>query len=395
LVSCLNDNNRAEEAVTLLTEHLSKNPTDKEARYVLINSLTLAAKYDEVAKEVSNILLYDKKDIQAYRLLSRSFYTQGNYTMSLVTAREANGLIQEDQPETLKDEKGSPIVGADGNPKSGKVGDAGIWNNMGVTYLAIEDEPEALSAFRSAIEADSLHKEANMNLGYIYLKSGNHQKAKVCFESVLQTSAKSLDAKIGLAVALRGDKDLKGAEKIYSDLLKSSRKTPIIYYNSATFYEKYRKDYKTAKKILQDYQVIDSMDEMVAQRLVRVEESQRLEEERIREEQQKKKEAEEREKRQQKAFADLKVQTAAARTDYKALESCASAEEGLMEVDMYLEQVEDLISSGEADIAGDALPFVQEAQATMEVLKAECAGEAAPQEDGAEPDTESTEPAPE
>ena len=55
--------------------------------------------------------------------------------------------------------------------------DAGILNNMGVTFLAMEDEPSAIGYFQEAIEIEPNHVEANLNLGFIALNSGNYQFA--------------------------------------------------------------------------------------------------------------------------------------------------------------------------------------------------------------------------
>jgi hypothetical protein len=243
-----------------------------------------------------------------------------------------------------------------------------------------------------------------------------------------------LEAKIGKAVALRGNKDLDKAEDLYEELLKSNTKNPLVYINAATFHEKYakKKDYAKAKEILDKYQQLYPEDTSVMDRLARVEESQRLEKERLEKEAEERRKEAERKKRQEKAFTDLQEKAVKARADYKSLESCAAAEEGLMEVDMYLEQVEEVINlpnvptddkdnfideDGEIltndegtpltssekkdyvkekkmeaiEMAGDILPFVEEAQASLDALKAECSGAPAP-EGGDNPEVETETP---
>ena len=424
LITALNKTQKYDEAADMLRKELEKKPRDSELRYSLVDTLTLAGKYEDAAQQVSEVLIYNKKDIQAYRLLSRTYYAQGKYEMSKITAEEANNIIMKDQPETLVDGSGAPINDENGQPKSGKVGDAGIWNNIGVTYLAMKDEPSALYSFLQATTADASHMQANMNLGFIYLKSGNHQKALERFETALKSDPKNLDAKIGKAVALRGTDRLSDAEAVYKELLKSNTKNPLVYINAATFYEKYasKKDYAKAKEILEQYRGLFPDDTSVFERIARVEESQRIEEERRIERERKAKEAKERQKRQEQAFVDLQQQAAKAKTDYAAIESCELAAEGLMEVSMYLEQVEGVINPVATDengnfideygelvtndegnplsdsekkdyvkekkqeaveMAGDLLTFVEEAQSKLDTLKETCAG-AAPTDDGTE-----------
>ena len=428
LVKALNETKKYDEAAEMLKKEIEKSPRNSELHYALVDTFTLAGQYDAAVKQVSEVLIYNKKDIQAYRLLSRAYYAQGKYEMSRVTAEEANNIVMKDQPDTLADANGAPVNDENGQPKSGKVGDAGIWNNIGVTYLAMKDEPSALYSFIQATNANASHIQANMNLGFIYLKSGNHQKALERFETALQANPNNIDAKLGKAVALRGTERLNEAESLYKELLKSNTKNPLIYINAATFYEKYagKKDYAKAKEILETYKNDFPEDTTVFERIARVEESQRIEEERRKERERKAKEAEERRKRQEQAFTDLKKQASTARADFKSLEGCESAAEGLMEVDMYLEQVEEVINlpnvakdengnfldeEGEiitndegnpltdsekkefvkekkqeaVEMAGDILPFVEEAQTALDGLKAECSGSPAPTEEPTEP----------
>ena len=68
----------------------------------------------------------------------------------------------------------------------------------------------------------------------------------------------------------------------------------------------------------------------------------------------------------------LKKEYEVADKDYQALISCAEAEEQLMEIQMYLEQVKELIDTNDFETAGDATPFVREAQAGLNELKEPC-----------------------
>ena len=341
----LRANGNSAEAVEHLQKYFDANKKEKEVQYALVETKTEAGLYDEANKDVEQILLYAPKDVRAYQLLSRNYHAQKNYKMSLLCAEKANEI-------------------ADGDP--------GILNNMGVTYLEMENEPAAIDSFLSALEKDPEHLEANLNLGFVSLASGNYGLAKEKFEAALKKNPENIDVKVGLAVAFRGLGEEKEAEKIYKKLLKEKPNAQIIYFNAATLYEKYFKKYKDAKNILQDYRTRNPNDLSVEERIARVEKSEAEALERKRLEEQRKREEAERKKRQKEEFAVLKQEYEAADKDYQALTSCAEAEEKLMEIQMYLEQVKELIDTNDFETAGDAMPFVREAQAGLNELKEPC-----------------------
>ena len=169
-----------------------------------------------------------------------------------------------------------------------------------------------------------------------------------------------------------GTQDVDGAQKIYKKLLKEKPNAQIIYFNAATLYEKYKKKYKDAANILEEYKTRNPEDPAVDERIARVQESERIAEERKREEERKRKEEAERKKRQKEEFATLKKEYSEADKDYKALQSCADAAEKLEELQMYLEQVKELIDTNDFELAADATPFVREAQAGLNELKPLC-----------------------
>ena len=347
---------KSADAVPHLKAFSDKNPQNKEVLYSLVESYTEAELYEEAHKSIENILLYAPKDVKAYRLLSRNFHAKGDYKMSLLCAEKADEIAK---------------------------GDPGILNNMGVTYLEMKNEPAAIDSFLTALSKDESHLEANLNLGFLSLASGNYNLAKEKFEAARKKYPQNVDVSVGLAVALRGLGDIDGAQKIYKKLLKEKPNAQIIYFNAATFYEKYRKKYKDAANVLEEYKSRNPEDPAVDERIARVQESQRIEEERKKEEERKRKEEALRKKRQKEEFATLKKEYAVAEADYKAIKeaNCAEAEEKLMELEMYLEQVKELIDTNDIETAGDATPFVREAQAGLDELKPLCGlGGEAPEE---------------
>jgi hypothetical protein len=70
-----------------------------------------------------------------------------------------------------------------------------------------------------------------------------------------------------------------------------------------------------------------------------------------------------------------------------ALASCGDAADVLEMVAMYLEQGEMVISENDAEMAGDVISFMDEAQANLDEIKTVCGGGApAPSEETPSPD---------
>ena len=186
----------------------------------------------------------DSTNITVYQLLSRTFYQNGQFDMSLLCAEKANEMLM-----SVAKEKGQPAKK-----------DAGILNNMGVTFLAMEDEPSAFGYFQEAIGIEPNHVEAILNLGFIALNSGNYQFALEKFDAALVTNANHMSAKLGRAVALRGTQDFDGASKLYEQILDGSAADRIAYFNAATLEAKYQKDYKKAQQLLEEYKSANPSD---------------------------------------------------------------------------------------------------------------------------------------
>ncbi|MEC7986251.1 MAG: tetratricopeptide repeat protein [Myxococcota bacterium] len=387
----LRENKRSADASKLLQAYHDKNPKDSEVLYSLVESYTESELYDEANKAIEKILLYNPKDVKAYRLLSRNYHAQQDYAMSLLCAEKANEIAE---------------------------GDPGISNNMGVTYLEMKKEPQAIQKFKDALQKDNAHLEANLNMGFVSLASGNYGLAQQRFDAALTKHPEHVLLKVGHAIALRGNGETKAAEKIYKELLKKKPSEQIVYFNAATFYAKYKKNYKEAEKILQDYKSRFPEELAVEERIDRVLKLQAEEEARKEAERKKKEEERKRKERQKKQFEKLKAEFQTADTDYKGLtstcgcsflppptpaegeeppppprykeiDSCANGGDNLMMAKEYLDQVADLIAMEDHEIAADALPFVKEAQAGLEEVKAMCVGAPAPV-DGEE-GTENTE----
>jgi tetratricopeptide (TPR) repeat protein len=370
-------------AVSLYQGYVESHPTDLTVRNSLMEALAAAGRYDDAIAQAREILIQDAQNVSAYRNLSRIYFAQGQYAMSQLCAEKAKTMAS---------------------------GDAGIYNNIGVTYLVMEDLPAAIEEFKTARKLDPDHIESNLNLGYLALDSGDYALAKECFEIAMGADPGNLDAKLGLAVALRGIKDYDGAARLYDDILKADPKNQLAYFNASTLQEMYIKDYKRAKKYLEDFINNNNSsgqigpNHVVYERIERINESQRIEQARLDAIKEKERLAAERLERQKQKFEELKTRTAALQADRAQYGECEMMVEmgGTEMMDMVLEQALMVIEAEEFDMAGDIMMFIDDLQPQIEMLKPECGGggaapapapEEEPTEGGEEPAEGAEEPA--
>lgn len=368
-----------EGALATLTDYAAKNPSDIESQYSIIEVHTQMGNMDGALAAASEILLSESTNITVYQLLSRTFYQNNQFDMSLLCAEKANEMLM-----SVAKEKGQPAKK-----------DSGILNNMGVTFLAMEDEPSAIGYFQEAIEIEPNHIEANLNLGFIALNSGNYQFALEKFDAALVTNANHMSAKLGRAVALRGTQDFDGASKLYAQILSTSAADRITYFNAATLEAKYQKDYKKAQQLLEEYKASNPTDTEVDERLAELSTLQAEEAARKKAEEERRKAEEERKKRQQEKMNELKTAVQSLQASKDALASCTEAiDSGAIEMaDMVLEQGLMVIEAEEIEMAGDVIPFVADTQTSLDELKDVCAGGgAAPANDSAPVEGEETTP---
>ena len=355
LANALAAGDRHAEAVEIYRNYLSAKPDDLAMHNSLVNALTLSGAYDEAIAEAQSILQKDMDNVAAYRNLSRTYFAKGEFGMSQLCAEKA---------KTLQD------------------GDPGIYNNMGVTYLQQEDLPAAIEAFKTAIKIDPDNVEANLNLGYVALDSGDYQQANTCFSQVQTAAPENVDGLLGLAVSQRGLKQYDQASATYDRILTMDPSNEVAYFNASTLHERYTKDFKKAKKVLQTYvdqnQGTIGPNHDVFARIDRIAESERLEAERLAELERKRVEAEEREKRQKAQLEELKGRVASFNAKIQEASCPAVIEMGMLEdFAMIAEQGQMVVDAEDFQMAGDMITFFESYEPMLDDFIPMCA-EAAP-----------------
>jgi len=371
LAKVLAVNGKGAEAVDIMKAYAEKNPTDTRVRTALVEALTSAGDYDAAIEQVRNVLRTTPDDVGAYRSLSRIYFQKGEYSMSQLCAEKAKTLA---------------------------AGDASIYNNIGVTYLIMSNQPAAINEFKTALKMQPKLVPANLNLGFLAVNSGDFVLAKTCFENALAAEPGNVDAKLGMAVALRGTKDLEGAEKLYNEILKAQPNNEIAIYDAAMLQGKYLKNYKEGLAILQGYvdrnQGKFGPDHEVYAWMDQIRSLQAAEEARKAEEERKKQEAEERKKRQMAQLDELKVKVKTLEDLLKKYEHCqVMIDMGGIEMGtMVYEQAKSVTDAEEYDMAADVMTFVDEIIPQIQSNAPLCDQEAAAGAAGTPPPAEGTTP---
>ena len=191
------------------------------------------------------------------------------------------------------------------------------------------------------------------------------------------SNPENVDALLGLAVALRGTKELEESNKVYERIMALDPTNDLVYFNAATLHEKYTKDYKAALKMLEQYKTVNEgkigPNHEVFARMERVKQSQIEEDKRVAEAAAKAKAAEDRKKAQMAQLEELKKRVAGFNQKLTAASCPAVAEMGMLEdFKMVVEQAETVITSEEFSMAGDMITFIDSMEPTLAELIPMC-----------------------
>lgn len=138
---------------------------------------------------------------------------------------------------------------------------APIYNMLGLIWLKKRNVTTALAYFKRAVALDRRLVEAQMNIGAITLSFRDYATAEGSFRAVLGDEPKNCEAMVGLGVALRGQRRLDDAEKLYERADKCAANNPALQagvaYNLGVLYQDYKSgsaaDLKRAVSFFEEY----------------------------------------------------------------------------------------------------------------------------------------------
>lgn len=130
-----------------------------------------------------------------------------------------------------------------------------LYSNIGLTYLALGDEFEAIRSFRKALELNPNDINAAINLGSIYLEHRDFDKAFTVYNL---SSGRSRDIKFlnNFAIASAAHGKLEQADGLYRDALKMSPGNRELLLNYAIFQVEYQGKFKDGLETLDRLKLI-------------------------------------------------------------------------------------------------------------------------------------------
>lgn len=170
-----------EQAIALYEAAL-KEPGN-EFNVPLLNNLTvayrLAKKFDLAEQAARKVLSRTKDNPDAYKNLALVYFDQGNYRLAEFISANAKKL----------DEK-----------------DPGVWNNLGMIYLRMDDRLRALGHFQKSVTLKSDFAPGLFNLGAMSLSFRDYENAEKSLHKVTELDPTSYEGFLAYAWALDGQK---------------------------------------------------------------------------------------------------------------------------------------------------------------------------------------------
>lgn len=182
------------------------DPRHARARFALAVARAEASDLSTAEAEIQALLREDDDHAGAYAVLARTYFQHARYPMVLLVVEMSGARL-------------------DGDPE--------IHNLLGLTYLNLGEDALAAAEFQRTLSVDPSHLAANLNLGYLVLDFGAYTRAHDCFQAALAADPASQDARLGLAIALRGLADLESAVAEYDRILEREPDHRLALLNKA------------------------------------------------------------------------------------------------------------------------------------------------------------------
>jgi Flp pilus assembly protein TadD len=173
-------NGDAEEAATLLTRALRRQPDHHGMRRNLVRALLVAERFEQVLLQANAALLETPDDAELHFGRGTALNALGQHTQACAAFARALSLQPDHAPS---------------------------WLNMGNASADLDDLVSAETLYRTAIRLDPTLMEAHASLGYILTMQGRLDEAIDACEAAIRLDAEFAQAHWNLAIAalLAGD----------------------------------------------------------------------------------------------------------------------------------------------------------------------------------------------
>ncbi|NOZ01378.1 MAG: tetratricopeptide repeat protein [Deltaproteobacteria bacterium] len=203
-----------------------------------------AGNYTEAINHARMALVSDPDSMDAYLNLMAAYYEMGLLDVGILVGRNALGLDKKDGP---------------------------IQNLMGLIFVKKEEVRNAVKLFEKAVNDDPGLYDARMDLGAVTLAYKDYATAVVQYRKAVELNAASIPAKMGLAVALRGQGNGEEALSILKGIASRDPRNADVHYNLCLLYQETLSDYDKALAECRQFVSMAPTHPKRAQALIRIE----------------------------------------------------------------------------------------------------------------------------
>jgi Flp pilus assembly protein TadD len=174
--------------------------------------------FSKAEVQIQNVLAVDTSNKAAYENLARLYYDRGRL-------KDRSYLVLANLVVT----QALRVLDKEGNQS------ADIYNLRGLLFMQDDNQVDALRAFKKAVEIESDHVDANLNIAFISLRFRDYPTAEKSLDIAMKhpRAKRNIEAYIAMAVAKRGLKKFKEAQSWNDKASKVDSKDPRPWYNLA------------------------------------------------------------------------------------------------------------------------------------------------------------------
>jgi len=129
-------------------------------------------------------------------------------------------------------------------------------NNLGVLFGKLRENQKAKECYEKAIEIDPNHANAHYNLGNIFRLLTDHQKARECYEKAIEVNPTYTDAHNNLGVIFKGLENYQKAKECYEKVIEVNPDYADAHNNLGNIF-KLLTDHQKAKECFEKAITID------------------------------------------------------------------------------------------------------------------------------------------
>jgi len=222
-------------AASLLEKFVALEPTRVDARLALAAVQRERGRLDEALVVARAVLVKDPRETAALLEMGRIYRAREELDVAELVLEKARALLP------AEDKKSAPVH-----------------NELGLLALARGDTQLAFTHFGKAENLDPRFTPAHVNQGSVLLRAGDYEAAERAYRAALAGEGKeieppSLDARVGLAIAQRGQGKYREARATYEKVLEAHPSHLPAVYDLAVLLADFMDQRKAALPLFERY----------------------------------------------------------------------------------------------------------------------------------------------